>query len=107
VAGDDPWAGAPIAWLETADGEPVLRPNGEAIHSDSYLFWVELSVEPGWEDDESLSTPRRYAWSFSMPVAHHYPMADMMLSGDYRLRAELPRADGTVDEVVSGTFSVE
>jgi hypothetical protein len=106
VAGDDPWYGAPTAWLETAGGEPVLRPGGTPAQSDSYLFWVQLAVDPSWEED-GTSTERSYAWTFSMPVAHHYPISDLALSGDYRLRVELPRADGSVDEVVSGTFSVQ
>ena len=28
VAGSDPWLGTPTAYLETEEGEPVLRPNG-------------------------------------------------------------------------------
>jgi hypothetical protein len=106
VAGEDPWYGAPTAWLETASGDPVLRPGGKPAESDSYLFWVELAVDPSWEDDET-SDERSYAWAFSMPVGHHYPMSDLALQGDYQLRVELPRADGTVTEVVSGTFSVD
>lgn len=104
VAGDDPWVGAPTAWLETASGVPVLRPGGIAADSDSYLFWVELAVEPGWEED---ATERTFAWTFSMPVAHHYPISELGLSGDYRLRVDIPRADGSVDEAVSGAFSVD
>ncbi len=103
VAGDDPWVGAPTAYLETASGEPVLRPGGIPADSDSYLFWVQLAVDPSWEDDAS---ERSFAWEFSMPVAHHYPISDLALGGDYRLRVQIPRADGSVDEAVSGVFSV-
>ncbi len=104
VAGEDPWVGAPIAWLETSSGEPVLRPGGIPVDSDSYLFWVELAVEPIWEDE---ADERQFAWTFSLPVSHSYPMSDLALAGEYRLRVELPRADGGSSEIVSGDFTVE
>jgi hypothetical protein len=105
VAGEDPWLGAPIAWLETADGEPVLRPGGLPAMSDSYLFWVELAVEPPWEEEAS---ERSFAWSFHLPVDHAYPMSPLELSGgEYRLRVELARADGSTDEVSSAAFIVD
>jgi hypothetical protein len=103
VAGEDPWLGTPKAWLETAEGEPVLRPGGIAADSDSYLFWVQLEVEPPWEEEAS---ERAFAWSFHMPVAHRYPISELGLSGSYRLRVELPRADGSVDEVISSSFEI-
>ncbi len=104
VAGEDPWLGAPTAFLETASGEPVLRPGGHPVDSDSYLFWVELEVEPSWEEEAS---ERSFGWTFHLPAAHRYPVSDLALAGDYRLRVELPRSDGSTSEVVSGTFTVQ
>jgi hypothetical protein len=104
LAGEEPWVGTPTAWLETASGEPVLRPGGIPIDSDGYRFWVQLEVEPPWEEEAS---ERAFAWSFHLPVAHRYPISGGSLSGEYRLRVQLPRRDGSVDEVLSGTFLVE
>jgi hypothetical protein len=105
VAGEDPWVGAPRAYLETATGEPVLRPGGTPVDSDSYLFWVQLAVEPPWEEEAS---ERSFAWSFHLPVDHAYPMSPLELSGgEYRLRVELARADGSTDEVSSAAFIVD
>jgi len=106
VAGEDPWLGAPTAFLETANGAAIERPGGSPADSNSYLFWVQLAVDPSWENDDS-TTERSFAWTFSMPVAHHYPISDLGLGGDYRLRVEIPRADGTIDEIVSDGFSVD
>jgi hypothetical protein len=106
VAGEDPWLGAPIAFLETANGATIERPGGQPADSDSYLFWVQLAVDPSWEEDET-NTERSFAWTFALPVAHHYPISDLSLSGDYRLRVELPRADGSVTEILSDSFEVE
>ncbi len=104
VSGEDPWLGAPTAYLETATGSAVLRPGGHPVDSDSYLFWVTLAVDPLWEEEAS---ERTFSWTFSMPVAHHYPISDLELSGDYRLRVMIPRSDGTTSEATSGTFTVE
>jgi hypothetical protein len=103
VAGEDPWLGPPLATLETAAGEPVLRPGGLPVDSDTYLFWVDLAVAPPWGED---AAERTFAWTFSMPVAHHGSASDPGLEGDYRLRVAVPRADGSVSEVVSGAFTV-
>ena len=104
VAGEDPWLGPPVAYLEGASGDPVLRPGGIPVDSDSYLFWVQLTVEPEWTED---ADERSFAWTYALPVAHSYPMSDLALSGEYRLRVELPRADGGSTEVVSSSFVVQ
>jgi len=104
VAGEDPWLGAPMAYLETAAGEPVLRPGGHPVDSDSYLFWVDLVVDPGW--DEAASS-RSFAWTFQLAVDHHYPMSALELNGGYRLRVQIPRADGSTSEVSSSSFVVD
>ncbi|MFH1465503.1 MAG: neutral/alkaline non-lysosomal ceramidase N-terminal domain-containing protein [Pseudomonadota bacterium] len=103
LAGEDPWLGPPVATLQTAAGEAVLRPGGEPADSDTYLFWVDLAVEPAWGEE---AASRTFGWTFSMPVAHHYSASDPGLSGDYRLRVAVPRADGSTSEVLSGVFTV-
>jgi hypothetical protein len=101
VYGSDPWLGAPLATLETADGTPVLRANGAPITSDDYAFWVDLQPVPAWKE---AATERRFEWKLSMPVRHKVAGLPE-LSGSYRIRVSVPSASGPVD-VVSSTFSV-
>ncbi|MBN2801326.1 MAG: neutral/alkaline non-lysosomal ceramidase N-terminal domain-containing protein [Deltaproteobacteria bacterium] len=103
VRGSDPWLGTPIAWLEHADGTPVLRPNGVPVNSDDLAFWTDLSVSPSWGDTLD-PTPRAYSWRFHMPASHAVPMLD--LDGDYRLRVELPVEGGGIEAVTSAVFAV-
>lgn len=99
IAGLDPWEGAPLATLELADGTPVLRPNGMAVDSDTYAFWVDLAWEPSFEEDPE-ATERTFAWTFSLPASK--AIGNRSLAGSYRIRAILP--DGA--EVVSDVFDV-
>lgn len=102
VTGADPWHGAPLATLETADGTPVLRASGVPITSDDYAFWVDLVPDPPYRESASA---RRFDWTFSMPVRH--AVAGLPeLDGDYRLRIAVPMGDGNVNELFSATFTV-
>jgi hypothetical protein len=105
VYGEDAWLGTPLAHLETADGEPVLRPNGVPIDSDGYRMWVDHTVTPTYEDEETASE-RTFAWQFSMPVQKTTEGAAQLAPGDYRMRVEVPRSDGTTQDVTSSVFTV-
>jgi len=99
VNGVDPWLGAPLAHLETASGDAVAWPNGVPMDSDDMSFWVELTQDPPWSDEDAGS--RKFTWNFHMPVAHKTP-GGTTLSGDYRIRVEVPdNAD-----VISETFTI-
>lgn len=104
VAGGDPWLGAPVATLETADGTPVTDGSGRALSSDGPAFWMELEPIPGYREAPDAAA-RRFVWHIYLPVTHAVPLVE--LSGDLRVRVELPVEDGTTAEVISGTFTVE
>ncbi len=104
IAGEDPWLGTPIAYLESSDGTPVLRDGGSPVTSDGYRFWVDLEPDPPYEDD---ATQRTFRWQFNMPVQHVYSMGGPVLQGQYRLRVEIPQQDGSIIEATSSTFTVE
>ncbi len=103
VSGSDPWLGAPIATLQTATGEAVLRSSGAPITSDDLAFWVDLTPNPGYRQE---ATQRSFGWRFSMPVTHEVPSGLPELSGTYRLAVSVPLADGTAAEVISSAFEV-
>ncbi|MEQ1500772.1 MAG: neutral/alkaline non-lysosomal ceramidase N-terminal domain-containing protein [Myxococcota bacterium] len=105
VNGDDPWFGAPIVTLETADGAPVLRPNGLPITSDGPAFWLELATDPTYRDAPDAPS-RAFQWAFHLPVHHAVPGAGPTLAGDYRLSAALPLASGEIRTVTSAVFTV-
>ena len=105
VLGEDAWLGTPRAYLETATGELVLRPNQTPIESDSYRFWIDHAVDPTYEDVETTDT-RTFSWTFNLPVQKATASAATLTPGTYRLRVEVPRADGSLDEVLSGPFTV-
>jgi hypothetical protein len=102
VQGSDPWLGAPLAHLETADGQPVLRPGGISVDSDDYNFHWALTVDPEYGDDASQRT---FYWALSMPARRTTPGGLVLEPGDYRLRVEIPTESGGT-EAVSGTFSI-
>ena len=104
VAGNDPWLGAPLAYLESADGTPVLRPNGSPVTSDDNVFSVELRADPLYEDVD-YPAERTFHWTFRMPVRHQVPGGLDDLIGSYRLRVEIP-TDGASMEVLSSVFEV-
>lgn len=105
VLGEDAWLGTPLAHLEHADGTPALRPNGVPIDSDDFRWWVDHSVEPSYEDQDTADE-RRYAWRYAMPVQKSTVGGASLPAGDYRVRVAVPRADGSVDDVLSRTFTV-
>jgi hypothetical protein len=109
VHGGDPWYGAPRATLIRPDGAIVTRPDGEPVDSDTYGFWVDLSVDPPYtsEDEMTSTVPRHYRWQFSVAARRTVPSSYQMEPGDYRLRVELPRASGEPLEIVSDTFSFD
>jgi hypothetical protein len=103
VAGGDPWLGAPLAFLETADGEPVKRPGGQPIDSDGYHFWIDLSPEPPYAEQ---AAERRFRYSLSMPVSRQHAVRSPLPFGSYRIRVELPMTAGTTTTVYSSPFDI-
>jgi neutral ceramidase len=106
VAGADPWFTAPVAWLEEASGEPVLRAGGIPLNSDGQAFWTDLAVDPTY-DEELSPTARQFQWTFNLPIRHQVPGAVPALSGEYQLRVELPDGAGGLVSVTSAVFSVD
>ncbi len=100
VAGHDPWLGTPLARLVTEGGDPVARPGGKPLDSDTYAFWVDLEPEPSYRADEDAAS-RTFRWRFSLPVARA-GAGRALSAGGYRIAVTL--ADGT--EVPSGVFTV-
>ncbi len=105
VLGSDPWLGAPVAALETADGTPVLRANGTPVTSGSYDLWSELAVTPSYGDVERASS-RVFAWTFHFPVSRRSRTAIPTLVGGHRFRVSVPATGGAM-EVTTGVFAVE
>ncbi len=105
VLGEDAWLGTPLAHLETAAGEPVTRANGAPVDSDSSRFWIDHVVDPTYEDEE-LAGARTFAWTYSLPVQKPTVGAGTLAAGSYRIRVEIPRADGSIDTVTSSAFTV-
>lgn len=101
VAGTAPWLGNPVIALETADGEPVLRPNGVPYTADMAPFWMGLEVSPSY-DDTLDPQPRTFVWSVSLPVRHPVPGTFDLAPGDYQLRMTF--SDGSAH--VSDVFTV-
>lgn len=106
VSGSDPWLGAPLARLETADGKVVKRRGGQPVDSDGYAFQVKLIETPSY-DDAPKATSRTFAWRFSLVVQHKTDIGLPKLKGDYRLRVELPRAGDKRETVRSAVFSIQ
>ena len=106
-AGCDPWVGSPLVRLETSAGEPVLRASGHPVDSTGQAFWLELTFDPTYDEDDE-TTERMFLWEFNLPLTHSVPDAILpsLVGGSYRLVAEIPNEDGSTTELVSGTFSV-
>lgn len=104
VQGTDPWLGAPAAWLETADGAAVTRPNGAPAMGDDYNFRWDLEVDPSYKEDAS---ERTFYWTLSMPARRIVPGGLELAPGDYRLRVEVPLEGGGIEEVISSSFTFE
>ncbi len=110
VNGRDPWLGAPLAWIETADGTAITRPNGAPLDSDTYDFDVELSVEPPYadldDDGEVDVEARTFSWqirtSTRSPLMDGYELA----AGSYRIAVAIPLGDGTDEVVYTSDFEV-
>jgi hypothetical protein len=106
VAGGDPWLGAPVATLQTADGTVVTWRGGAPVDSSSYAFYVDLTPSPSYKDEPAASS-RQFAWRFSMPVRHKHDIGLPDLAGSYRLSVALPTASGdTAKTVTSAVFTV-
>lgn len=117
VDGQDPWLGAPLATVVTEAGDPVLRPGGQLIDSDSYVFDVELTVDPPWSkevidnEDGSKTTvfvraDRTFGWRFRLPVQPSVPGTGALAPGKYRVVVQVPQPGGTSSEVKSALFEV-
>jgi len=104
VLGSDPWLGPPMATLESADGQPALRPNGVPVDSDDYNFWLDLVMDPTWDEDHDPSS-RAFYWTISLAAVNAVPGGLDLSGGSWRLRVQVPTAAGDV-EVLSGEFSV-
>lgn len=105
VAGHDPWLGAPLAWLETADGTVVTRINGVRATSDDYNFDVYLEPSPSYRDDED--GPRTFAWTFRIPVRQPVEGVGISLpDGSYVMKVDVPQPDDSVVTVTSAAFDV-
>jgi hypothetical protein len=105
VAGGDPWLGAPVATLQTADGEVMTWRGGAPVDSNSYAFYVDLIPTPSYKDEPAANS-RQFAWRFSMPVRHKHDIGLPELAGSYRLSVALPTAGGDAKTVTSAAFAV-
>jgi hypothetical protein len=97
VLGADPWLGTPVAILERDDGtgtfEPVTRPNGRVVDSNSYDLWVDLVVDPPYAAAPPPTT-RSFAWSFNLPATRRVPTSMPAMVGPHRLTVVLPTENG-------------
>ncbi len=100
VRGGDPWLGTPIATLERASGgggfEAVRRPNGTVIDSDSYDFWIDLAVDPPY-DQAPAASARTFLWTIHLAVTRRASSTVPSLLGvPHRLTVRLPTEAGEV-----------
>ncbi|HJN78063.1 MAG TPA: neutral/alkaline non-lysosomal ceramidase N-terminal domain-containing protein [Myxococcota bacterium] len=93
VNGSDPWLGAPLATVIDEGGAPVSRSNSAVLDSDGYGAWVELSVDPTYEDEDEASA-RAFTWTFNFPVQRPTPGTAALEAGRYRVSVVIPTADG-------------
>jgi hypothetical protein len=105
VAGNDPWLGVPIAFLETEEGEIVQRLNGEALTSEGLAFYVDLEPTPGYGEAPD-ATERRFDWRFSMPARHKVVgvVPSLEVGKRYRLRVDLLKNGEVLNQVTSSSF---
>jgi hypothetical protein len=104
IAGEDPGLGVPIAVLQRDTGEgfqDVLNPAGVTVDSDSYAFWVDLSPEPSYADEEG-PLARRFVWTFSLPLNTRAADWTEVAAASYRFSVSFP---GIADPVLSSGFS--
>jgi len=92
VAGSDPWLGAPLAVLVDEAGEVVSRDNGMPLDSDGYGAWLELRVDPTYEDVDTSA--RTFGWTFNFPVRRTTTETTELAAGTYTVRVSLPSSDG-------------
>ena len=107
-AGGDPWLGAPLVTIRTADGDALTDAAGVPWSSDGYAIGLELSPDPPY--DQRKADSRTFAWTASVPVRRAYAGGPDLSLGPLHLvaRGRLARAGGgETDYVVeSGPFVV-
>jgi hypothetical protein len=107
VNGSDPWLGVPTATLERDNAgtfEVVTRTSGLPVDSRSYDFWIDLAPTPTYA--EMIRADRTFAWTVSFPIGRRTTTDIPPLAGIYRLRVEIPTADGSMT-VTSSNFTIE
>jgi neutral ceramidase len=105
VAGSHPGLGLPLAVLQRDAGagfEDVSGPTGATVDSDGYAFWVELSPEPSYADEEG-PVARRFVWTFSLPLTTRAATWSEPSAAGYRFSVSFPGDDG---DLFSESFSV-
>lgn len=103
VQGRDPWLGAPLAWIETAAGEPVLRAGGVPVDSDGYHFEVALDVDPAWDEE---ATERTFTWRFSAAVTPPVEGSVALAPGSYQVKVSMPQPSGEPVVLTTRSFDV-
>jgi hypothetical protein len=109
VLGADPWFGNPVARLQTlygVDWTDVTTVSGRTVDSSTMAFWVELAVDPEWDDAAGFTTPRRFRWRFHFPLAQREPGWPGPQGGVFRFAVALPDGAGGSEEVASAPFTV-
>ena len=105
VQGNEPWLGTPIATVQREDGAAfvdVQRPGGQAVDSDGYAMWVDITQDPSW-DDTTEHTDRVFTWTFSLPLDRR---GSDLPAGRYRFSVALPQEAGEPLVVSSEPFDI-
>lgn len=103
VRGSDPWLGAPLAWLEDAAGDPVLRPGGTRLTSDDAFFDLQLDVDPPYAETPS---ERAFDWRIRLSTRTSVEGGVTLAVGSYTLVVEIPVDGGDPVQVRSATFEI-